>query len=182
MAGNATLAAPGQEAAHREDAVGPRRTPRAVAGDRHRYRFRQVWPLAASPGRVYAVLERAAAYPSWWPQVRAVRADGWGGAARFRSLLPYVLRIDAVPSRWDPVARVLEIRMSGDLVGWARWTVLPGGPGAVLLFEQRVELRKRSLRWAGPLARPLLTANHAWMMRAGRKGLRRVLESGLDDA
>src|SRR5438105_8188092 len=36
----------------------------------HRYRFRSEWLLAAPPAVVYAVLERAEAYPRWWPQVR----------------------------------------------------------------------------------------------------------------
>ncbi|MFD8547953.1 SRPBCC family protein [Streptomyces sp. NPDC059649] len=138
----------------------------------HRYRFRSVWLLDAPPAVVYAVLERAESYPQWWPQVREVtRLDDRTGTARFRSLLPYDLRVVAAERVRDPGAGVLEIAMHGDLAGWARWTVRPGAGGTRAVFEQDVEVRKPLMRRVGLLARPLFRANHALMMRAGRRGL-----------
>ncbi|MEU9504122.1 SRPBCC family protein [Streptomyces sp. NPDC048196] len=142
----------------------------------HRYRFRSVWQLHAPPAVVYAVLERAESYPQWWPQVREVtRIDDRSGTARFRSLLPYDLRVVAAEQVRDPGAGVLEIAMRGDLTGWARWTVVPGAGGTRAVFEQDVEVCKPLMRRVGPLARPLFRANHALMMRAGRRGLARWL-------
>ncbi|UZJ32265.1 SRPBCC family protein [Streptomyces endophytica] len=142
----------------------------------HRYRFRSVWQLEAPPTVVYAVLERAESYPQWWPQVREVtRIDDRSGTARFRSLLPYDLRVVAAERVRDPGSGVLEISMRGDLAGWARWTVVPGAGGTRVVFEQDVEVCKPLMRRAGLLARPLFRANHALMMRAGRRGLARWL-------
>ncbi|WP_310729111.1 SRPBCC family protein [Streptomyces sp. N2A] len=142
----------------------------------HRYRFRSVWLLRAPPAVVYAVLERAESYPQWWPQVREVtRIDDRSGTARFRSLLPYDLRVVATEHVRDPGAGVLEIAMRGDLTGWARWTVVPGAGGTRAVFEQDVEVCKPLIRRVGLLARPLFRANHALMMRAGRRGLARWL-------
>jgi polyketide cyclase/dehydrase/lipid transport protein len=154
-----------------------------------RYRFRTVWRVpAAPPAAVFAVLERAEEYPSWWPQVReARRLDADTGVARFRSLLPFELRVTVREARRDPAAGVIEAYMSGDLRGLTRWTVLPDGDGdgdggAVAVHEQDVEVARPLLRLLSVPGRPLLLANHALMMRAGARGLRRHLRSGLDEA
>ncbi|WP_369214499.1 SRPBCC family protein [Streptomyces flavofungini] len=137
-----------------------------------RYRFHDRWDLPAAPGEVYAVLERAQDYPLWWPQVRQVTsADGRSGVARFRSFLPYELTVTARESRRDPAAGVLEIRMSGDLEGWARWTVAPGPTGTRADYDQEVEVRKQLMRRLAVPGRPLFRLNHALMMRSGRRGL-----------
>ncbi|NGO68035.1 SRPBCC family protein [Streptomyces boncukensis] len=146
------------------------------------YRFRTEWALSAPPARVYAVLERAEEYPRWWPQVRTVtRLDDTSGLARFRSALPYELAVSARAVRRDPAARVLEIRMSGDLEGWARWTVRAHGPGTVALYEQGVEVRRPLMRLLAVPGRPFFRANHRLMMRGGLRGLRRYLGNGLDE-
>ncbi|WP_405410914.1 SRPBCC family protein [Streptomyces decoyicus] len=145
----------------------------------HRYRFRSVWLLNAPPTVVYAVLERAEAYPRWWPQVREVNPlDDRSGTARFRSLLPYDLTVVATERLRDPGAGVLEIGMRGDLAGWARWTVVPGAGGTRAVFEQDVEVCKPLLRRFALLGRPVFLANHALMMRAGRRGLAAWLARG----
>ncbi|WP_328917080.1 MULTISPECIES: SRPBCC family protein [unclassified Streptomyces] len=143
------------------------------------YRFRSAWQLDAAPDAVYAVLERPEEYPDWWPQVREVRGTGETTAVvRFRSVLPYDLTVTARSTRHDPEARVLEIAMTGDLEGWVRWTVGPGiGAGTALLFEQEVVVRKRLMRLLAIPCRPLFRANHALMMRAGRRGLRSRLRA-----
>ncbi|MFF8600522.1 SRPBCC family protein [Streptomyces sp. NPDC015232] len=137
-----------------------------------RYRFRSVWRLAAPPAAVYAALERAEDYPLWWPQVREVVAlDEHTGTARFRSLLPYDLVVTAEARRHDPDTGVLEIRMSGDLDGWARWTLAPEGTGTRAVYEQEVEVRNPLMRALAVPGRPFFRANHALMMRGGRRGL-----------
>ncbi|MFB7449339.1 SRPBCC family protein [Streptomyces sp. NPDC056194] len=137
-----------------------------------RYRFRCVWRLAAPPDAVYAVLERAEEYPRWWPQVReVVPLDETTGSARFRSFLPYDLVVTARAVCHDRAARVLEIGLGGDLEGWARWTLTGEGAGTRVLYEQEVEVRARLLRALAVPGRPVFRANHALMMRGGRRGL-----------
>ncbi|MFF5789652.1 SRPBCC family protein [Streptomyces sp. NPDC012693] len=137
-----------------------------------RYRFRSVWRLAAPPDDVYALLERPEEYPRWWPQVREVaRVDDTTGTARFRSLLPYDIVVTVRALRRDPAARVLEVGLDGDLEGWVRWTVTPEGTGTRAVYEQEVEVRARLLRALAVPGRPVFRANHALMMRGGRRGL-----------
>ncbi|MFD7710271.1 SRPBCC family protein [Streptomyces sp. NPDC059786] len=137
-----------------------------------RYRFRSRWTLPAAPAAVYPVLERIEDYPRWWPQVREVRlADERTGTVRVRSLLPYDLVFTAHEVRRDPVTGVLQIAMTGDLEGWARWTLTADGPGTLARYDQEVEVTKVLLRRLAVPGRPLFRANHALMMRAGRRGL-----------
>ncbi|WP_405678886.1 SRPBCC family protein [Streptomyces sp. NBC_01511] len=144
--------------------------------DWYHYRFRSVWELDADPDVVFGVLERAGEYPDWWPQVREVTpVDERTGTARFRSVIPYDLVVRARESRNDPRARVLEVEMAGDLEGWARWTLSAQGGGTRALYEQEVDINKPLLRRLAVAGRPFFLANHALMMRAGRRGLRKVL-------
>ncbi|OKJ96856.1 polyketide cyclase [Streptomyces sp. CB03234] len=137
------------------------------------YRFRSVWDLPAPPDTVYTVLERPDDYPRWWPQVREVtRLDERSGTARFRSFLPYDIVVTLTERRRDPVARVLETALAGDLEGWARWTLTsPAGGRTRALYEQEVDVQRPLMRRLALPGRPLFLANHALMMRAGRRGL-----------
>ncbi|MFI8305847.1 SRPBCC family protein [Streptomyces sp. NPDC085927] len=147
--------------------------------DRNHYRFRSLWSLPAPAGPVYRALERIEDYPRWWPQVREVtRLDTTGGVARIRSVLPLDLTTTVREERRDPLAGVLEVRLSGDLDGWARWTVTPAGPGGThARYDQEVDVRKPLLRRLAVPGRPLFHANHALMMRSGRRGLAAHLQA-----
>ncbi|MGW7197991.1 SRPBCC family protein [Streptomyces chryseus] len=141
------------------------------------YRFRSVWDLPAPPGAVYTALEQVDAYPRWWPQVRGVtRLDQNTGIVRVRSFLPYELVVTVREKRRAPEAGVLEVAMSGDMDGWARWTVRPrGADGTRAVYEQEVEVRRTLVRRLAVPGRPLLIANHALMMRGGRRALAAAL-------
>ncbi|GAA2437185.1 SRPBCC family protein [Streptomyces pulveraceus] len=136
------------------------------------YRFVSIWDLPAPPDAVYGILERAEDYPRWWPQVReATPVDGATGTTCIRSLLPYDLVMTVRERRRDPRAGVIEATLSGDLDGWIRWTVTPHGGGSRVVYEQEVEVRRRLMRLLAVPGRPVFRANHALMMRAGRRGL-----------
>ncbi|MGY1502207.1 SRPBCC family protein [Streptomyces sp. QTS52] len=142
------------------------------------YRFRTRWTLAAPLDAVYAALEQAEDYPRWWPQVREVdRVDDTSGVIRIRSLLPYDLTFTAREVRRDPAAGVLEIAMTGDLDGWARWTLTVAGDGTLAHYDQEVDVTKPLMRRLAVPGRPLFRANHALMMRAGRRGLAAHLQA-----
>ncbi|KUF14107.1 SRPBCC family protein [Streptomyces silvensis] len=146
------------------------------------YRFRSVWNLPAPPATVYDTLERAEDYARWWLQVREVTAIGErDGTVRLRSLLPYDLVITAAERRRDPGRGILEISMTGDLEGWARWTVTAAGGGARAVYDQEVDVHKPLMRRLAVPGRPLFLLNHALMMRAGRRGLAAYLRSGLNE-
>ncbi|MFC7829670.1 SRPBCC family protein [Streptomyces sp. NPDC057375] len=140
--------------------------------DWNHYRFRSLWALPAPAPDVYRALERIEDYPRWWPQVREVtRRDDTSGVLRVRSLLPYDLTTVLREGRRDPAAGVLEVVMSGDMEGWARWTVASHGSGTLVRYDQEVIVGKPLLRRLAVPGRPLFRANHRLMMRAGRRGL-----------
>ncbi|MGV9452614.1 SRPBCC family protein [Streptomyces sp. NPDC003635] len=142
------------------------------------YRFRSLWALPASPAVVYDALERAEEYPVWWPQVREVnRLDDVSAVIRIRSLLPYDMTFTAREARRDPDAGVLEIAMSGDIEGWARWTITPAAAGSLARYDQEVDVCKPLLRRLAVPGRPVFRGNHWLMMRAGRRGLTAHLEA-----
>ncbi|WP_333778751.1 SRPBCC family protein [Streptomyces sp. IBSBF 3136] len=146
--------------------------------DWNHYRFRSRWSLPAPPAAVYAALERPEDYPRWWPQVRSVtRLDDETGVLTIRSALPYAMTFTARTDRRDPAAGVLAVGLSGDIEGWARWTVTAEGPGTLVRYDQEVDVRKALLRRLAVPGRPVFRVNHRLMMRAGRRGLLRHLRA-----
>ncbi|MFF4659877.1 SRPBCC family protein [Streptomyces sp. NPDC001381] len=142
------------------------------------YRFLSLWALPAPPAAVYAVLERPEDYPRWWREVREVtRRDDTSGVVRIRSLLPYDMTFSVREVRRDRAAGVLEIALSGDIEGGARWTLTAGGPGTLARYEQEVDVNKLLLRRFAVPGRPLFRANHRLMMRSGRRGLAAYLQA-----
>lgn len=133
------------------------------------YEFADSWVVAAPADEVVATLVDLEHYPAWWPQVRAVAKLGPDTAwVRCRSTLPYTLDLvlDAV-SRIPPV---VEVALSGDLHGFARFTLSEVEAGTRLDFAQQVTVRG-ALALASYVARPVLVWNHRRMMAGCRLGL-----------
>lgn len=133
------------------------------------FAFSDTWVVDAPVDAVAATLVDLEHYPRWWRQVRAVAKLGPDTAwVRCRSTLPYTLDLvlDAV-SRTPPV---VEVAISGDLDGFARFMLSPEGVGTRLDFTQEVTVGGL-LALASYVGRPLLTWNHARMMAGCRAGL-----------
>jgi len=140
------------------------------------YKFRSAWHVSAAPNDVYAVLERLPDYPLWWPQVRSVTPVGNDTYELVcRSALPYELRFTTKQTVHDPVDRVLEARLSGDLEGFSRWTISFDSSATLATFEEQVVATKPLLRRLELVAGPAFKANHTRMMRDGERGLRTYL-------
>lgn len=136
------------------------------------YRFETNWSVPVPHDRLFAVLADVGGYPTWWPQVRAVaRLDDDTAHVVARSLLPYSLDLVLTRAVEDPAAGVLEARITGQLDGWSRWTLRGDRDGTAVRYEQEVTTEGRLLTAASSVVRPVLVANHAWMMRGGRRGL-----------
>ena len=141
------------------------------------FSFHHRWSLPAEPERVVAALADIEHYPRWWPQVRSVdRIDDESGRGRVRSLLPVTMHLVLTREVEDREGGHLRVALDGDLVGWAQWSVdTARGDGSkvtVAVFEQEVRVAAR-LHRAATLTPFVLRANHAWMMRQGRRGLAR---------
>ena len=140
------------------------------------YHFRDAWETAASPDAVCAVLLDLEHYVDWWPQVRAVASAGPDDALVVcRSMLPYDLELHLHAESRGPA--LLRVGIDGPIRGYAAWRLRPVRSGTHLDFEQRVHAVSRSFRWASYVAKPLLAANHAWMMRGAERGLQARLRA-----
>ncbi|KAB2811854.1 SRPBCC family protein [Pimelobacter simplex] len=133
------------------------------------FEFTETWVVPAPAAAVAEVLTDLEHYPRWWPQVRAVARLGPDTAwVCCRSTLPYTLDLvlDAV-SRTPPV---VEVAVSGDLDGFARFTLVPVVGGTRLDFRQEVRVRG-ALAAASYVGRAVLVWNHRRMMAGCRAGL-----------
>lgn len=138
------------------------------------YRFESRWSVPSPRDHLFEVLADVGGYPTWWPQVRAVaRLDDDNAHVVARSLLPYSLDLVLTRAVEDQAAGVLEARITGELDGWSRWTLREHDAGTAIRYEQEVTTPGRLMAAASRVARPVLVANHAWMMRGGRRGLLR---------
>ena len=134
------------------------------------FAFRDGWDVAAPPAAVHDLLVDLEHYPDWWPQVVAVASLGPDDARVLcRSTLPYTL--DLVLHAVNRSPGVLEVGVSGDLLGSVRFALSPVDGGTRLDFAQEV----RVPGWLGALsyvAGPVLRWNHDRMMAGCRQGLR----------
>ncbi len=134
------------------------------------YEFTHTMRVAAEPAAVHAVLVDLEHFGDWWPQVRAVAKLGEDDALVVcRSVLPYDLELllHAESREQD----LLRVGIDGPIRGYAQWRLTADDGGTRLDFEQRVHAVARALRWASYVAKPVLRANHARMMRGAQDGL-----------
>jgi hypothetical protein len=142
------------------------------------YRFRDTWLIAATPSVVFGAVVDLATYPDWWSDVRSVReVDDETAELVCRAMLPYRMILRMHRREQDARAGRLRVDLSGDLEGSVAGLVTGTGGGTRLEISQEVVARKPLLRRLDPVARPAFRANHALMMRRGRRGLRIRLES-----
>jgi len=144
------------------------------------FRFQHTWLVPAGAAATFAALADVDAYPRWWPQVRQVRRiDDDSGHAYVRSLLPYTLDLVLTREVQDADAGVLRVRIGGDLEGWSEFRLEPAASGrptregtvTLARYAQEAVVTTRGLDRLTPVAAPVLRLNHAWMMRAGERGL-----------
>ena len=145
---------------------------RPILAERY-FRFIDSWEVGASPEQVRDVLVDLERYPQWWLQVRAVaKVSDDDAIVLCRSRLPYTLEMHLHAVTRD--LPTVEVTLSGDLEGWARWTLIETAGGTRPDFAQEVDLVTMP-RWIVTAARPVLTWNHHRMMAGARIGLTRRL-------
>ena len=121
---------------------------------------------------MFAALSDVEGYQRWWPQIREIQQiDADTGRVRIRSLLPYTLDLVLRRAVQDQARGVLRVEIDGDLRGWCAWKLTAEESGTCAEFSQEVEVTPTVLQRAPFAVRPLLRGNHAYMMRAGERGL-----------
>jgi uncharacterized protein YndB with AHSA1/START domain len=149
------------------------------------YHFVTHWHVAAPIDDVFDAISHSEAWPSWWKGVESVTdlgggdESGIGNRRRYvwKSALPYRLAFEVVTTRIER-PHALEGTASGELAGTGRWDIResPDG-GTAVTYVWDVRTTRRWMNALGPLAAPAFRWNHDYVMRAGGRGLRRLLAS-----
>lgn len=159
-------------------------TDRVQSGAVASYRFVTEWRLKAPIEDVYAVIEDAEAWPSWWPSVRAVERLHEGdenliGAVdhmTFVGRLPYRLAFDTRVTHREPPTSLVGAA-TGELEGVGEWSLHPDGEWTVARYVWAIRTTRAWMNLLAPL--PFVDAifrlNHHAVMRDGLEGIRRRL-------
>ncbi|MEA2193549.1 MAG: hypothetical protein QOI73_3670 [Solirubrobacteraceae bacterium] len=152
------------------------------------YSFLSTWCVAAPIERVWEKLADAEGYPDWWTGVRKVEllepgADEGRGVGtlyrmQWRSRLPYSLTFDSRITRRQP-PHLLEGQASGELAGIGAWRLYESPAGTAAIYSWDVRTTAAWMNWLAPVARPVFTYNHDFVMRQGAEGLARTLGAEL---
>lgn len=141
------------------------------------YSFRTRWNLPGTCEEVYAVLNDLPTLKKYWPSLYrevSIEEDGKTVKVRTKGFLPYVI---------DWMFRVTEsrpfggfkIEAWGDLRGTGVWTLVQNRGYVDVTYAWTVSLEKPYLKHLFFL-RPILSLNHSYVMRQGRKGIVRALK------
>jgi uncharacterized protein YndB with AHSA1/START domain len=149
------------------------------------YSFLTTWCLEAPRERVWEAVWDFERWPRWWRGVVAAEklagGDGSGvgqvGRYTWRSRLPYNLDFTMTTTRVEE-PRLLEGEATGELAGTGRWRLFAeDGPEhlTAVVYEWNVHTTKAWMNALAPVAAPLFSWNHDWVMRNGGRGLAELL-------
>jgi uncharacterized protein YndB with AHSA1/START domain len=147
------------------------------------YHFVTHWHNPAPIDAVWDAISHSEAWPSWWKGVESVTDLGGGDEAGignrrryvWKSALPYRLAFEVVTTRVER-PHVLEGTATGELAGTGRWDLREAARGGTeVTYVWDVRTTRRWMNLLGPLAAPAFRWNHDYVMRAGGRGLRRLL-------
>jgi uncharacterized protein YndB with AHSA1/START domain len=150
------------------------------------YSFLTAWLLDAPAARVWDAIYEPLAWPDWWPGVERVEHIGGptvGVGAKhsqhWKSFLPYPVRFDSEVTRVEPGV-LLEATADGELTGFGRWRIWEQPDGVVAAtYEWNVRTTRAWMNVLAPIARPIFSWNHHYVMRRGGEGLARHLGARL---
>jgi uncharacterized protein YndB with AHSA1/START domain len=149
-----------------------------------RYAFTTHWLFNAAIERVFAEIEAADQWPSFWRGVQRVEVlhrapDGQPGSRSrntWRSALPYDLTFDAEVIAFERPHSIV-VKAEGELTGEGRWELRREGSGTRVTYHWNVETRRPWMNLLAPLLRPLFAWNHDVVMGWGYEGFRKRLEA-----
>jgi hypothetical protein len=168
--------------------AGERLLPRAghwlsgTLGAAREYTFADTWRVAGALDQVAEVLLDTATLAQWWPQLVTIELSNAGDsrglarkfASRARGFLPYVLNLEfqvvgvEFPNRF-------AVELAGDLQGQGGGSLRQEGAEVAIDLHLSISVARPLLGVLSVLARPLLCAQHRWVMRQGERGLAREL-------
>ncbi len=149
-----------------------------------RYAFVTVWQFRAPIRAVWEEIYHSERWHAWWKGLEPVQelepgdARGVGSLRRFawRGALPYTMTVAMRVTRVEPLV-ALEGTATGDLEGRGLWQFACRDGLTTTRYEWTVRTTARWMNQTAMLARPVFRWNHDVIMRRGKQGLQRLLES-----
>lgn len=138
------------------------------------------WRVLGAIAEVFDIIANVEDLTRWWPAgfpeslvIERGDENGVGAVARLstRGFLPYTLRWHLRVTEVVPAVR-LSFSVWGDLEGEGTWTFSQSDAWCDITYDWRVRVMKGAERFLSPIARPLLVANHNWVMARGEESLR----------
>lgn len=141
------------------------------------YEFRTTWLIDSPVDAVWDAIADFERWPSWWTSVQRVRPEGEDAyAIAWRSRLSYELEFTMRVTRSER-PRVIEGRTDGELAGTGVCTLSEPGSGTLVTYDWDVRTTRAWMNAIAPLARPVFAWNHDEVMRAGGRGIGRLLDT-----
>ena len=150
------------------------------------YRFLTTWLLEAPRERVWDAIYESERWPEWWHGVLEADKleegdeDGVGQYGRYvwKSKLPYKLEFHARTTRVEK-PHLLEGTVEGELAGTGTWRLFEQDGTTAVLYRWEVRTTRAWMNLFTPVARPLFSVNHDFVMRNGGEGLAKLLGARL---
>ncbi|MGO8875083.1 MAG: SRPBCC family protein [Acidimicrobiales bacterium] len=146
--------------------------------------YRREFDFPITPAEMWAAIQDADAFESWWPWLRDLTIEG--GSVRTGAVLrgvvvpplPYRMRleIDLVRCRRPSL---IDARVHGDLEGDAHLRLRRAASGTRAEVAWRLEMMQRPMRIANMVAHPLLVRAHDAVVEMTVSGFRRQLVAAL---
>lgn len=147
-------------------------------GESSAFHFESLWRVNAPIERVWSVLADVDSWPTWWPGLPAaesldeVLAPGSRAQLEVRSPIGLRLNFGIALDDIAPPGFV-SFTADGDLRGIGVWTLEQIGPITTISSTWCVTSARTLIR----MVRPVSAMMHAYVMRAGHRGLARRLRS-----
>jgi cytochrome P450 len=152
-----------------------------TAGD---YHYVSHWRVRGTVDEVTAVFNEPRELPRWWPAVYLEvnvldpgdeNQLGYTCECVSKGFLPYTIRWRSTTTE---VRRPygFTIAADGDFIGGGDWRFTQDGDWVDMVYDWRVGVGKRLLRYGAFALRPLYEMNHCWAMRKGEQSLQLELD------
>ncbi len=146
------------------------------------YSFTDHWRAEGTIEQISNVLLDTGALSRWWPQLMAVDVLEWGGArgeqrtfrSRLKGFLPYQLQV-GFQVEMVQFPHQFAVQLLGDLQGQGGGRLRQEGREVAIELYLTISATRPLLRVLSYLMRPLLEAQHNWVMRQGQQGLCREI-------
>jgi uncharacterized protein YndB with AHSA1/START domain len=150
------------------------------------YSFLTTWLLEAERERVWDAIYDSERWPRWWRGVLEAEKleegdeSGVGQFGRYvwKSKLPYRLEFHARTTRVEK-PHLLEGTVEGELAGTGTWRLFEEGGVTAVTYRWEVRTTKAWMNLLTPVARPIFSVNHDYVMRNGGEGLAKLLGARL---